>query len=121
MPLMSPDPRLKLGTIRPPSIIFHSFFTQTVQRVDAAVTPGVHDGFTNKGDARPNVPGPFKRIIPMTSTAQHQNAPIIVSNSAYSRNAHQIRSDYLAESVAALCKSIREILIACTNHLKTQA
>jgi hypothetical protein len=121
MPLMSPDPRLKLGTIRPPSIIFHSFFTQTVQRVDAAVTPGVHDGFTNKGDTRPNVPGPFKRRIPMTSTAQHQNAPIIVSNSAYSRNAHQIRSDYLAESVAALCKSIREILIACTNHLKTQA
>jgi len=57
----------------------------------------------------------------MTSTAQHQNAPIIVSNSAYCRNAHQIRSDYLAESGAALCKSIREILIACTSHFKAQA
>jgi len=57
----------------------------------------------------------------MTSTAQNQNAPIIVSNSTYRRNAHQIRSDYLAESGAALCKSIREILIACTSHFKAQA
>ena len=30
----------------PPSIIFHLFFTLTVRRVDAAVTPNTHNGFT---------------------------------------------------------------------------
>ena len=57
----------------------------------------------------------------MTSTAQHQNTPIIVSNTAYSRKAHQARSDFLASSVAALRRSIREILLVCTNRFKVHA
>ena len=57
----------------------------------------------------------------MTRTAQHQNSPIIVSNTAYSRKAHQARSDFLASSVAALRKSIREILQTCTSRFKVHA
>ncbi len=54
----------------------------------------------------------------MTNKALHQETPFIVSHATYRQMAGKARSDYLAESIAALHKSIRETILTCTNRLK---
>ncbi len=56
----------------------------------------------------------------MTNTALHQDTLIIVSHDLCSRKASQARSDYLAESVAALRRSIREAIMAYGNRFKVR-
>ncbi len=56
----------------------------------------------------------------MASTIMHQKTPITVSNTAYRRKAHQARSDFLAESVVALRRSIREAIMAYGNRFKVR-